>query len=685
MANASRSEILAASRSRIGWQSQMSPTRREHGRRPAVDSIKVNFEEKERAASAAVDMKVNRKMGAKVSAIANIFQTMSPPASSPPADSKFTCSAKPDLPNGLTTKEKPLPGRPVNGSLTPRSPKPAAPLPAKPIRPNNSAAVPSLTRGGSVNGSNETSSQHKSSAPRFMTARVSPSHEPVIATAVVTKSAVAVELKAVENNQLIGGKVNRTESRVNRFNNARAVFEKLQLDSGTTAEPVCDEKPSKPIPTRSSSRTSLPQANTQDRRTDSAIAGIAMKKTSDVQSDEREVTLCQPQVPPLPAVRPQPELKSPVREPLVNGEEKSDEAANIVKPPLLPKKAALIKSERTVETKSDSKSTTEVAHEVPAECKPTQPSPLRRTSSLSAKEELLDKIATKIVRDLAVTPNSTSASDHLDLNVCDTSGIPGDLDFDECFQGVELMTEEEAEKLLSRSSWPDLLKEPGADPGPAQAEPAVVQSLTPDREDEERSAGVQTERISGKMDLEAKSEVADADQTESLVEQVIEDVLYYVLPDGHYFTDGPSLPNESDDEDDTVTMFLCPVPPKKKTRVHFSEEPIRMFSTHAVEDYDRRNEEVDPVAASAEYELEKRIDKMDVFPVDLMKGADGLGLSIIGMGVGADAGLEKLGIFVKTITENGAAFRDGRIQVNDQGKCCRTDRKVNSADTQSVL
>ena len=82
----------------------------------------------------------------------------------------------------------------------------------------------------------------------------------------------------------------------------------------------------------------------------------------------------------------------------------------------------------------------------------------------------------------------------------------------------------------------------------------------------------------------------------------------HYFEDGHFWMEVAGLPEPEDDDEELHNMSI----PKKYSVVSFDTGPIRIYSTHSVNDYDRRNEDVDPVAASAEYELEKRVEKMEV-------------------------------------------------------------------------
>jgi len=200
---------------------------------------------------------------------------------------------------------------------------------------------------------------------------------------------------------------------------------------------------------------------------------------------------------------------------------------------------------------------------------------------------LIDKIVLEIARDAKTTHDLDCTIQ--DLSNCDISGIPETLDFDKCFQDVEMMTEEEARKLLSRKS-DDLHSHTSQIVAPpAQSTATESQdketNLEPAKHDDHLDKSPpQDEPVEAKSCTET-SAISDATNSSSQ----INDSLVPPAPSRLSLSSGAN-----------------------KCKVRFSDEPAQIYDTHAVEDYDRRNDDIDPVAASAEYEIEKSRERQGI-------------------------------------------------------------------------
>jgi len=602
-----RAEILAASRSRTGWQRQTSLT---SPSKPIIESLRKSFEDKVTPSICddAKGKEGTRKMGAKVSAIALIFQSMAPASlvdTSKNLDSKIS-----HLSSKLGDKIK-LTSDMKKSSLSEKS---------KSIKENNLINSKSKI-------TLQTPQNKDSNSQLNYSSKLSKSEEKAFPTEV--------------------SRLPRTESRVSRFNNAKAFFEKsVTSESSSKNDNLVNLNGAANNNKINSSEVIQPKfINNQ-----SSTKVFKNSKMSETTASKVQTS------PPLPE-RSESRRKTQSDDQLQNQQVLKDKALNSAqavkrvddnnKSQVFKKPENAIKTSETIfEKKSVILENTKSA------------SDSDQINKL-AESGLIDKMINKIAESNNVADCSFLEKD--DLNNCDTSGLSNISNLDECLKDVEMMTEEEAAKLLSRKSWSSLNE--------AQMLPVTKSSESIDQEEQETgfcndASNLTSEKKEtvneGSLEVVDDNPATDLNSTfESSFSQpnciIFENEKYYILEDGHYFTEREGLAEESEEDESSSNIFS-----KKKTKVKFSNKPIRVYSTYAVDEYDRRNEDMDIIAASAEYELEKRIEKMDVFPIEFEKGSERLGISIIGMGVGADAGLEKLGIFVKSIDGTGAAAKDGR-------------------------
>lgn len=381
--------------------------------------------------------------------------------------------------------------------------------------------------------------------------------------------------------------LNRTASRVSRFRSAKAVFERLSSANTFTNGTNKPDRP--PPPEKSRGTVASRYAAAAAAR---AAAGSSSTNTSSTMPNS-----------------PRSRLNHGSRAGDIytrynvsnEGHSKSSSPkheANQPKPQprvLTPKKSPT----------SDSSSSNAESHSSPNKSAQKLSTSSTTKPSIRAKpppKDLIDKIVLEIALDATNKQNDNANCTIQDLSNCDISGIPETLDFDRCFQDVEMMTEEEARKLLSRKS--------------------------------EQSSSETDSKTTGKENspkIPTKEEFS-ATKVTSRIEQPTDKGL------------------GSSQLDEAASSNLKEL--NSKSKVRFSDDPVQVFDTHAVEEYDRRNDDIDPVAASAEYELEKSKERQGIRDdsEDESSTSEGIRSSeLYGANVAASGGQQDQAITYRTI------------------------------------